>query len=296
LDKRKTEMAEWRGDRGLKELATRINREHGQVEESLRSGLGHARAAGELLLEAKGKVAHGRWLPWLSANVTFSNRTAQAYMRVAKGWDRLTAKAQGLAHLGFEDALDLLAESASVPESGRASAEDEAPAAARVVQAGSIPEDPGPAATAAHASDSAARQDARFDPFDESDKVYQRVRVRREQWPEYARHHFILLFQSCAQRMRIDDEVERGLGPESTPAEFAARLRETAAAADAAAKDLDAAAKDFDPDRCDYTPHKLGFLLGVLDDVRRDLDGLRKLVVEAPDQGGKAEGTRGKTT
>jgi hypothetical protein len=30
-----------------------------------RAGLEHARAVGELLLEAKGRFPHGGWLPWL---------------------------------------------------------------------------------------------------------------------------------------------------------------------------------------------------------------------------------------
>ncbi len=93
----------------LAELAGRINAEHQQAETALRSGLEHARRAGELLIEAKGQCPHGRWLPWLEANVTFSPRTAQAYMRVADRWEELQAKAQGLAHLTFEDGLKLLA-------------------------------------------------------------------------------------------------------------------------------------------------------------------------------------------
>jgi hypothetical protein len=94
---------------GLAELAARINAEHQQAEAALRAGLAHARTAGELLLQAKEQCRHGEWLPWLKANVRFSERTAQAYMRVAKRWFELESKAQGLADLTFEDGLKLLA-------------------------------------------------------------------------------------------------------------------------------------------------------------------------------------------
>jgi hypothetical protein len=99
----------------LPDLAARINHEHDQAEAAFRSGLLHARAAGELLLEAKGQLQHGKWLPWLKENVRFSERTAQAYMRVAKGWPALEAKAQRVADLPFRDAVKLLAAPEEVP-------------------------------------------------------------------------------------------------------------------------------------------------------------------------------------
>jgi len=49
----------------LDDIATAINREHMEVGASLRRGLEHARRAGELLIQAKGQVGHGEWLPWL---------------------------------------------------------------------------------------------------------------------------------------------------------------------------------------------------------------------------------------
>src|SRR5690349_2314819 len=92
----------------LAELAGRINAEHQQAETALRAGLEHAKNAGGLLLEAKKQCGHGRWLPWLKANVRFSERAAQAYMRVAKWGAELTAKAQGTADLTIEEGLKLL--------------------------------------------------------------------------------------------------------------------------------------------------------------------------------------------
>jgi hypothetical protein len=93
----------------LPKLAEQINAEHALAEAALREGLLHARAAGNLLVQAKSQLKHGQWLPWLKANVRFSERTAQAYMQVAKRWSELESKAQSLADLTFEGGLHLLA-------------------------------------------------------------------------------------------------------------------------------------------------------------------------------------------
>jgi hypothetical protein len=95
----------------LSELAHKINVEHGRAETSLQAGLEHARRAGELLNRAKEKCQHGQWLSWLKANVRCAERTAQAYMRVARRWEELVeANPQGLADLTFEDGLNLLSQ------------------------------------------------------------------------------------------------------------------------------------------------------------------------------------------
>jgi hypothetical protein len=93
----------------LPKLAKQINAEHALADAALREGLAHARNCGNLLVQAKEQLQHGEWLPWLAANVQFSGRTAQAYMRIANRWDELKAKAQGLADLTFESGLKLLA-------------------------------------------------------------------------------------------------------------------------------------------------------------------------------------------
>jgi phage N-6-adenine-methyltransferase len=94
----------------LAELAGRINAEHSEALAAARASLTHARNAGQLLLEAKKQCGHGQWLPWLEANVRFSDRTANAYMRVAKRWADLEANPQATADLTIEDALGLLAQ------------------------------------------------------------------------------------------------------------------------------------------------------------------------------------------
>ena len=92
------------------DLAAEINAEHERAFGKAREALGHARRAGELLLQAKTAVEHGEWLPWLAANVAFSERTARGYMRLASHWDELLAKTATVADLGLRDALGLLAD------------------------------------------------------------------------------------------------------------------------------------------------------------------------------------------
>jgi hypothetical protein len=38
--------------------------------------------AGELLIEAKSLLKHGEWGNWLTENASFTERTAQSYMRL----------------------------------------------------------------------------------------------------------------------------------------------------------------------------------------------------------------------
>ncbi len=94
----------------LEALAVRINAEHRQAEAHAVSAVEHAAEAGRLLVAAKAGCAHGTWLPWLEANVAFSVRRAQEYMKVARHWDELVAKNAGSAHLSIDGALRMLAE------------------------------------------------------------------------------------------------------------------------------------------------------------------------------------------
>jgi hypothetical protein len=93
----------------LSDLAAKINAEHQRALSAARTALEHARRAGELLTEAKAQCQHGQWLPWLKANVSFSERTAQNYMRVATRWEELQANPQATADLTIEEGLKLLA-------------------------------------------------------------------------------------------------------------------------------------------------------------------------------------------
>lgn len=62
-------------------------------------------AIGACLNEAKALLPHGEWLPWLTEQVEFSERTAQRFMRLANEWTNPTA----LSDLGSSKAFSLLA-------------------------------------------------------------------------------------------------------------------------------------------------------------------------------------------
>lgn len=97
----------------LSELASAINCEHQLCQEAYKASLVHARRTGEFLLQAKSKVKEstlGRWLPWLKANCPdLPERTAQAYMQVAREWERVE-KSATVADFGLKDAIKFLSE------------------------------------------------------------------------------------------------------------------------------------------------------------------------------------------
>jgi hypothetical protein len=67
----------------LADLGARINEAHTSAIAHAVKSVEHAVACGQMLLEAKAKVPHGQWLPWLRKNITFGERSAQGYMRIA---------------------------------------------------------------------------------------------------------------------------------------------------------------------------------------------------------------------
>lgn len=91
-------------------LAQQINE---REEQGVRSLLEHARAQGDDLIRAKkGCGGHGKWLPWLQANVRFDRRTATRYMQIAGKWDTVS-------HLGsMREALSLLSQDTPPEDTG----------------------------------------------------------------------------------------------------------------------------------------------------------------------------------
>lgn len=73
-----------RGSNRLPALASQISAVHNAALAAATSATEHAIKCGELLMEAKAGLEHGRWLPWVQKNCPFSERTAQAYMRLAE--------------------------------------------------------------------------------------------------------------------------------------------------------------------------------------------------------------------
>jgi hypothetical protein len=67
----------------LDQLGAQIRAEHLAAEASAADAIAHAIEAGQLLLQAKDKVEHGEWLPWLTEHCERSERQAQRYMKIA---------------------------------------------------------------------------------------------------------------------------------------------------------------------------------------------------------------------
>jgi Protein of unknown function (DUF3102) len=89
-------------DLSLETMAIGIKGHRESAERCFGQGVEHAIGAGGLLIEAKKKIGHGEWLPWLENNCELARRTAQAYMQLA----RLPAeKRKAVAHLPVEKAL-----------------------------------------------------------------------------------------------------------------------------------------------------------------------------------------------
>ncbi len=96
------------GSNSLAEIAERIRSEHGEVGAALTRGIVHAITAGELLIEAKAKLKHGQWEPWLAENCAIPARTARHYMRLAKHKDKLTDENGNVCRFGVTEAVGLL--------------------------------------------------------------------------------------------------------------------------------------------------------------------------------------------
>ena len=56
----------------------------GELRDALKHEVADIIAVGELLVEAKGKIKHGEWLPWLKKEFSMSERTARNYMKAAE--------------------------------------------------------------------------------------------------------------------------------------------------------------------------------------------------------------------
>src|SRR5262245_5404335 len=115
----------------LGQLAENIQQAHLRCRAALHQGLQHALEAGKLLIQAKERVPHGKWLPWLEEHCDLSERLAQKYMQVARELPKLGgSNPPRVADLSFRQALELIAdnaaEAARVPELDRPEALDRA--------------------------------------------------------------------------------------------------------------------------------------------------------------------------
>ena len=88
------------------DLADRINEAHRLAITHGSKAIEYAVQTGSLLLQAKTNVPHGQWLPWVSSHLMLSDRTCQAYMRVAA---RVGPNPQRAADSSIRGALKMLA-------------------------------------------------------------------------------------------------------------------------------------------------------------------------------------------
>ena len=77
----------------------------GEIRDAQRKGGEAILTIGRCLIEAKEQLPHGEWLPWLSEQVGYAEKTAQNFMRLAREF----SNPQALADLGATKALALLA-------------------------------------------------------------------------------------------------------------------------------------------------------------------------------------------
>jgi phage N-6-adenine-methyltransferase len=90
-------------------LSTQINTEHQACMQAAGKALDHAMRCGDLLSEAKSTCKHGEWQGWLDDNFDGSDRSAQAYMRLAGKREQIEQNRRGSADLSIDGALKLLA-------------------------------------------------------------------------------------------------------------------------------------------------------------------------------------------
>ena len=90
--------------------AADINQLHAEAQPAFATSIDKAMACGDLLAEVKASLPHGSFTVWIESNCNFAPRSARGYMRLASNRETLEANWQGLAVLGVEESLKLLAE------------------------------------------------------------------------------------------------------------------------------------------------------------------------------------------
>ncbi len=111
----------------LPALAAEIRKAHEGVQEAAQSATERAMEAGQALIEAKGLLKHGEWLPWLKEHCALSDRTAQTYMRLARKTGEMSPeKTATVAGLPVREAMKAIADRDACPTLPPAGADDDA--------------------------------------------------------------------------------------------------------------------------------------------------------------------------
>ena len=82
----------------LSGLAERANRAHGEIRSHGLAILERCRGAGEILIEAKDEIGHGRFRSWIADHCDFGHRVAAIYMEIARRWVEVEGAARSEAH------------------------------------------------------------------------------------------------------------------------------------------------------------------------------------------------------
>lgn len=70
-------------------VANEINERHERMELLAKEAVSNAIRIGELLSDERKHCKYGEWLPWLKANIVFTSKTAENYIRVYKDRTKL---------------------------------------------------------------------------------------------------------------------------------------------------------------------------------------------------------------
>ncbi len=95
------------------EIVKEIETLHLKFLENARNHLLLAKKIGEILERKKSEIKHGEWEIWVEANLSFSIRTVQYYMKINKYWDTLIntpTKSVGM----LTEAIELITEKRSL--------------------------------------------------------------------------------------------------------------------------------------------------------------------------------------
>ncbi len=95
-------MTDSTGHNQLAVLGNEINACHQRAQMHAGKAVENAIRCGQRLAEAKASVPHGQWLPWLRENVSFSERSVQAYMRA---YSKYGANPQRVTDMSLREAL-----------------------------------------------------------------------------------------------------------------------------------------------------------------------------------------------
>ena len=95
----------------LPDVVEKIKDALAKIDAAGRSAVTEAVNAGLLLAQAKSRIPHGQWLPWLADNFALGERTAQSYMQLARSAPDLSrANPQAVADLTIQGALKAIAQ------------------------------------------------------------------------------------------------------------------------------------------------------------------------------------------